>query len=174
MVESVDDAVGNVMDALVKKGIEDKTVVMFTSDNGGFARATSNAPLRANKGSHYEGGIRVPLIVRAPGIEAGVCDVPVISNDLYPTVLDLVGLNAKPHQHVDGVNLVPLLEGGKIDRSSIFWHYPHYNRHPSSAPVTIVRNGDWKLIKFLETEKFELYDLGKDLGEKNDLAKARP
>ena len=103
-----------------------------------------------------------------------MCDVPVISNDLYPTILELTRLKSMPHQHVDGVSLVPLLEGGSIERSSIFWHYPHYNRHPSNAPVSIVRNGDWKLIEFLETSEVELYDLGKDLGEANNLADARP
>ncbi len=172
MVESVDDSVGRVMDELKKLGLEKNTLVIFTSDNGGFARATSNAPLRANKGSHYEGGIRVPLIFRGPGIaKAGsVSKVPVHTNDLYPTILEAAGLPLKPNQHVDGISVMPLLKGGDyLDRLSLYWHYPHYNRHPHSAPVSIMRRGHWKLIEFLETGKVELYDLSKDLGETTNL-----
>ncbi|MFP6877144.1 MAG: sulfatase [Roseibacillus sp.] len=174
MVESVDESVGRVMETLDELGLTEKTLVIFTSDNGGFAGATSNAPLRANKGSHYEGGIRIPLIFKGPGVEGkGVLSrVPTITNDLYPTILEMLGLALRPHQHVDGVSLAPLLKGAEsIERDALFWHYPHYNKHPQSAPVSIVRSGSWKLIEFLESGRLELYDLSRDPGEKNDLAK---
>lgn len=176
MIESVDDSVGRVMKALNELSLEKNTLVIFTSDNGGFARATSNAPLRANKGSHYEGGIRVPLIIKKPGVTktGRVSRVPVITNDLYPTILELVGLPPKPLQHVDGVSLAPLLEGLPIDPRPLFWHYPHYNRHPHNAPVSIIRRGSWKLIEFLETGAIELYNLSDDLGETTNLEDAQP
>ncbi len=177
MVESVDESVGRVMKALEELKLMDKTLVIFTSDNGGFAGATDHAPLRANKGSHYEGGIRVPLIVKGPGLaeEGAVSEVPVISNDLYPTILHMLGLPPKPRQHLDGVSLAPILAGvGTIDREVLFWHYPHYNKHPQSAPVSIIRKGSWKLIEFLETGAVELYDLSQDIGESNDRAKSDP
>lgn len=171
MVESVDQNVGRVIAKLREMGIEDETYIVFTSDNGGFAKATDNSPLRANKGSFYEGGIRVPLIVAGPGIRKGeVSDVPVISNDLYPTILDLLDMEAMPYQHVDGISLATHLEGGgAVDREALYWHYPHYNQHPSSAPVSVVRKGKWKLIEFFETGEMELYDLGNDPGEEKNL-----
>jgi len=173
MVESVDQSVGRVMKSLEEHGLAERTLIIFTSDNGGFAGATDHAPLRANKGSHYEGGIRVPFMVTGHGVtERGVeCDVPVITNDLYPTILEVLGLRARPRQHLDGVSLAPILNGtGAIERDALFWHYPHYNRHPQSAPVSIVRKGPWKLIAFLESGNLELYHLAKDLGEAKDLA----
>lgn len=176
MVESVDDGVGYVMSVLQEQELADETLVIFTSDNGGMSKATAHAPLRANKGSHYEGGIRVPLIVAGAGVteRGGVSDFPVTSSDLYPTILDLADLPALPEQHVDGVSLASILQGeGNPDRESIFWHYPHYNRHPSSAPASIVRRGDWKLIEFLEGG-IELYDLRKDIGESRNLVEERP
>lgn len=177
MVESVDEAVGKVMATLCDLNLVENTLVIFTSDNGGFARATTHGPLRANKGSHYEGGIRVPLIVAGAGVNdpGRTSRVPATSSDLYPTVLEITGLPARPHQHLDGVSLANVLENETApDRKSIFWHYPHYNQHPSSAPASIIRHGRWKLIEFLETEKIELYNLADDLGESNDLAKAQP
>jgi arylsulfatase A len=172
MVESVDQSVGRVMKSLEEHGLAERTLIIFTSDNGGFAGATDHSPLRANKGSHYEGGIRVPFMVTGHGVtERGVeCGVPVITNDLYPTILEMLGLQARPRQHLDGVSLAPILNGtGAIERDALFWHYPHYNRHPQSAPVSIVRKGPWKLIAFLESGNLELYHLAKDLGEAKDL-----
>ena len=171
MVETVDDSVGRVMATLDDLGLSDSTHVIFTSDNGGFAKATDNSPLRANKGSHYEGGIRVPMIFKGPGVRAGeVSDVPVITNDLYPTIIDLVGLPERPNQQVDGVSLAGLLKRDEaIEDRPLFWHYPHYNQHPQSAPVSIIRKGDWKLIQFLEEEKIELFDLSSDPGETENL-----
>ncbi|MEO1526055.1 MAG: sulfatase [Planctomycetota bacterium] len=173
MVESIDDSVGRVMKTLRDLGIEDETVVIFTSDNGGFYKATSNAPLRANKGSYYEGGIRVPLIIRWPGVAKPglVLETPVTSTDLYPTSLAAAGDQSLPHQHLDGVSLKPLLDGkGSLAARSLFWHFPHYNGHPSSYPSSVIRKGDWKLIETFDPEGVELYDLKNDLGEQTNLA----
>ena len=177
MVESIDDSVGRVLQALRRKNIEQKTVIIFTSDNGGFYKATSNAPLRANKGSYYEGGIRVPLIVKWPGVTAAgrTVDDPVISNDLYPTCLAVAGLDQNPVQHMDGVNLQPLLAGeGSLPSRSLFWHFPHYNKHPSSVPSSVIRKGDWKLIETFDPTGVELYNLANDLGETTNLAEQDP
>ena len=177
MVESIDQSVGRVVGTLQELGIRDRTLVIFTSDNGGFAKATSNAPLRANKGANYEGGLRVPVIFSWPGhVQKGaVTDEPVISTDFYPTILAAVGLDQRPHQHVDGENLLPVLQGtGELDRDALFWHYPHYNQHPQSAPQSVVRAGKWKLLENLETGKVELYDLSTDLRETKNLADANP
>ena len=177
MVESVDDAVGTVMSAIRELGMEKDTVVLFTSDNGGFAGATDHAPLRANKGSPYEGGIRVPLIITGAGVErkGATSDVPAISSDLYPTILEMAGLPMKPHQHLDGRSLTGALKKvGGLKVKPIFWHYPHYNQHPQSAPHSVIRDGSWKLMEFLETGAIELYDLAKDLGESKDLSKSKP
>ena len=177
MVESVDESVGRVTETLKELGLEKNTVVIFTSDNGGFYNATSNAPLRANKGAYYEGGIRVPLIIKWPGVtNAGaVISEPVISTDLYPTCLAAAGLPQRPSQHLDGLDLQPLLAGkASLDRKSLFWHFPHYNEHPSSVPSSVVRRGPWKLIETFDPEGVELYNLADDLGETNNLAAAKP
>ena len=173
MVETVDDGVGRLMTALREKEIEENTLVIFTSDNGGMSKATDNSPLRANKGSNYEGGLRVPVIVKWPGVtEPGsISDEPVISTDFYPTILGATGLPKRPLQHVDGVDLSSVLKGrSRIDRQSLFWHYPHYNQHPQSFPATVIRKGHWKLIEILDTGELELYNLALDVGEQNNLA----
>lgn len=151
--------------------------MIFTSDNGGFYNATSNAPLRANKGAYYEGGIRVPLVIKWPGVaKAGhVIAEPVISTDLYPTCLAAAGQSLRPHQHLDGENLKPLLDGqAKLPERSLFWHYPHYNSHPSSVPSSVIRKGSWKLIQTFDPEGVELYNLGDDIAESHSLADDRP
>lgn len=173
MIESVDDSVGRVLSTLKELSLDQNTVILFTSDNGGFYNATSNAPLRANKGAYYEGGIRVPLIVKWPGVTKPglVVNQPVISTDLYPTCLAAAGLPARPHQHQDGVNLQPVLAGeGMVAARSLFWHYPHYNEHPSSVPSSVIRKGDWKLIETFDPEGIELYNLATDLSETKNLA----
>jgi arylsulfatase A len=173
MVESVDDSVGRVMATLKELKLDENTVIVFTSDNGGFYNATSNAPLRANKGAYYEGGIRVTLIVKWPGVTKPglVVNEPVTSTDLYPTCLAAAGLPARPNQHQDGVNLRPLLAGeGSLAARSLFWHYPHYNEHPSSVPSSVIRKGPWKLIETFDPEGIELYNLANDLSETQNIA----
>ncbi len=177
MVESVDDSVGRVMQTLRELKLDQRTLVIFTSDNGGFWAATDNSPLRANKGSNYEGGIRVPVIITWPGHTrpGSISREPVISTDFYPTILAATGQATRPHQHVDGKSLVPVLTGSAdLDRDAIYWHYPHYNRHPQSFPAGVIRAGDWKLIETLETGGLSLYNLADDMGETVDLAKEQP
>ena len=176
MVESVDDSVGRVMDCLRELKLDEHTLVIFTSDNGGFAKATDNSPLRANKGANYEGGIRVPLIIKWPGhTEPGsVSSEPVVSTDFYPTILAATGQEQRPHQHIDGRNLAPVLAGGSLDRDAIYWHYPHYNQHPSSFPSGVIRAGDWKLIESLETGELSLFNLANDMGETTELSTEEP
>lgn len=174
MIESMDSAIGNVLDALKNAGLKEDTVVIFVSDNGGASEATSNAPLRAGKCYLYEGGIRVPLIVRWPDrIESGsVTDVPVTSTDFYPTILDMAGVPQVSQQHVDGISFAPLLRGEDYQPEDLYWHYPHYEGgfEPSSA----IRSGDWKLIEFHEESRVELYDLSNDIGEYHNLAETYP
>jgi len=180
MVESMDTAVGSVLDCLDDLGIADNTIVCFTSDNGGLSTSegspTSNLPLRGGKGWLYEGGVREAFLVRAPGIGTSgqTCDEPVTSTDFYPTLLDLAGLPLKPEQHLDGVSLAPLLQGEtSIDREAIFWHYPHYSNQ-GGFPGAAVRMGDWKLIERFEDGRVHLYNLADDIGEQNDLATEQP
>ena len=173
MVESIDDSVGRVIATLQELKLDETTVIIFTSDNGGFYNATSNAPLRANKGATYEGGIRVPLIVKWPGVTKPglVVSEPVTSTDLYPTCLAAAGLPALPNQHVDGLNLQPVLSGaGSLPDRALFWHYPHYNEHPSSVPSSVIRKGPWKLIETFDPEGIELYNLADDLSETKNVA----
>lgn len=180
MVETMDSAVGVVLDALDEAGIADETIVIFTSDNGGLSTAegapTSNLPLRGGKGWAYEGGVRVPLIVRWPGKTkpGSLTDRYVISTDYYPTILEMAGLPLRPRQHVDGQSFAPLLKGAhQPARGPIFWHYPHYSNQ-GGRPFTAMRDGNWKLIEFLEDGRTELYNVAHDLTEKNNLAAAQP
>lgn len=177
MVESIDQSVGAVLSALKRKGVEEHTVVIFASDNGGFHKATSNAPLRANKGAYYEGGIRVPLLIKWPGVTqpGSVIQEPVTSMDLYPTCLEAAGLPLRPSQHQDGLSLRPLFAGTmRLQREALFWHFPHYNQHPSSAPSSVIRQGPWKLIESFDPERIELFRLDHDLGETHDLSSVYP
>jgi arylsulfatase A-like enzyme len=180
-VAGLDAFVGRVLAKLETKNLAGSTIVIFFSDNGGLSTKadpgpTSNEPLRAGKGWLYEGGIRVPMIVRAPGItRAGAtADTPVVSTDFYPTLLELAGLPARPAQHRDGISLVPVLRGGAgPQRDPFYWHYPHY--HGSTwAPGGAMREGDWKLIEFFEEGTTELYDLKSDLSERRNLAAREP
>ncbi|MDW8309318.1 MAG: sulfatase [Verrucomicrobiales bacterium] len=181
LIESVDDSVGRILQTLEALQLADCTVIFFTSDNGGLIgparrRVTSNVPLRAGKGSAYEGGVRVPLLVKWPGVTrpGSVCETPVITPDYYPTMLEMAGLKPARSQIVDGVSLVPLLRGrGLLRRDAIYWHYPHY--HPGGAtPYGAVREGDWKLIEFFEDNRVELYNLRDDIGESRDQAVNQP
>ena len=180
MIEAMDAAVGNVLDALDRLGLASNTVVVFMSDNGGLSTSeghpTSNLPLRAGKGWLYEGGIREPMMITWPGVvtPGTVCDVPVISTDFYPTILEMAGLPWREAQHVDGVSLVPLLMGrGRLPDRSLYWHYPHYGNQGGS-PSAAIRDGDWKLIEFFEDGRVELYDLRADVGETRNLAASLP
>lgn len=180
MLEQLDSGIGRVLDALKKNGLTEKTVVVFMSDNGGLSTSeghpTSNLPFRGGKGWPYEGGIREPWIVCAPGIiKAGsLCDTPVISTDFYPTLLELAGLPLKPEQHLDGVSIKPLLKGETMKRGKpLFWHYPHYGNQ-GGAPHGIIRDGEWKLIEWYEDGALELYNIPQDGGEKNNLALQQP
>ncbi len=180
MMESMDTAVGRVLDKLDALGIDDNTVVLFMSDNGGLSTSegspTSNLPLRGGKGWLYEGGIREPFMIKWPGVtdRGATCSVPVISTDFYPTILDIAGLEPRPDQHRDGVSLVSLLEGnGDIEREALYWHYPHYSNQ-GGIPGGAIRSGRYKLIERFEDGRVHLYDLESDIGERNDLAEAKP
>ena len=179
MIESLDDAVGSVRRKLDELKLADKTVVVFASDNGGRVPTTSNLPLRVGKGSCYEGGTRVPLIVYWPGITkpGTVCDTPVISMDLYPTLLEIAGQTEAGKKGIDGVSLVSLLRNsGKLQRDELFWHYPHYQHYQlgGTTPYAAIRKGDFKLIEFFDDTRVELYDLSKDIAEQHNLAAELP
>jgi arylsulfatase A len=193
MVECMDESLGLVLEKLKTLGIADNTIVVFVSDNGGMSAAnfgrpervipasqldaaysTSNLPLRGGKGWLYEGGIRVPLIVKWPGQgkRAAVCNIPVISTDLYPTVLEMIGVPARPDQHIDGVSIAPLVKGaGELAREAVYWHFPHYSNHGMQSPGGAVRAGDYKLIEYFENNSIQLFNLQKDPGEKQNLAR---
>lgn len=182
MLERLDAAVGRLRQALRDHGLAERTLVVFTSDNGGLVQGspppTSNHPLRSGKGSPYEGGHRVPLIVHWPGVTppGSTCATPVASIDLLPTLLDALGVSAPdPAEKIDGVSLVPLLKdpAAGLPRPALFWHYPHY--HPGGAtPYAAVRAGDWKLIQDYETGRHELFDLRADPAESTNLAGTHP
>jgi arylsulfatase A len=183
MVESVDRSVARVRDTLDRLGLAKNTIIMFVSDNGGLSTLagtrggapTANLPLRAGKGWLYEGGIRVPAIVAGPGVKAGlVVPTPAVTTDVYPTLLSLAGLEPRPAQHRDGVDLRPLMGGsGRIARDAIFIHFPHYHGS-GNRPSSAVRAGDWKLVEWLEDGRAELYNLARDPGETRDVAVEEP
>ncbi len=175
LVETMDDAVGHVLQTLDELGLDDNTIVIFTSDNGGVsagdAFATSNLPLRGGKGYQYEGGILEPYFIKTPFLDnAGkTSDAPVTGTDFYPTLLELIGAELKPEEHADGVSLVPLLTGGTIEERPLIWHYPHYGNQ-GGEPSSIIRRGEWKLIHYYEDGREELYNLEEDLEENHDVA----
>lgn len=179
MVEAVDQAVGQVLDALARLGLEDRTVVIFTSDNGGLSTSeghpTSNLPLRAGKGWMYEGGIRVPLIVRWPGVTAPGSVSPAVttSTDHFPTILEGLGLPLPEDRAIDGVSYLAALRGERLERGPVFWHYPHWGNQ-GGAPSGAVREGRYKLIEWYEDGALELFDLHADPGERSDLTAIEP
>lgn len=185
MIETLDANVGRVLAHLKKRNLEQRTLVIFASDNGGTIiqhrgrQVTDNAPLRSGKGSLYEGGIRVPLIVRLPGVtpRGSVCDEPVICTDLYPTILELCGVSAANRPAagpLDGLSLTPLLRqpNARLNRDALYFHYPHY--YMTTTPVSAIRTGDWKLLEYFEDHRVELYHLRDDPGETRDLAGQQP
>ncbi|SHF59180.1 Arylsulfatase A [Mariniphaga anaerophila] len=179
LVETMDDAVGVVLNALDELGLAENTIVIFTSDNGGVAAgdafATSNKPLRAGKGYQFEGGIREPYFIKIPwlNIAGEKTNVPVSGTDFYPTLLELAGANLKPEQHSDGLSLVPLLNGKTLPERPLIWHYPHYGNQ-GGEPSSIIRLGEWKLIHYYEDGRKELYNLKTDLAETNDVSAKHP
>lgn len=184
MVWSMDENIGRLLQAVEDAGQTDNTAVFFTSDNGGLSTAegapTCNYPLHEGKGWMYEGGTREPLIVSWPGVTqpGSRCSVPVTTPDFYPTMLEMAGADPIPEQHVDGVSLAPLLEGGDaLEREAIYWHYPHYGNQ-GGTPGSSVRGagalGDWKLIEFFEDGRLELYNVRDDLSETANLVEEHP
>lgn len=179
MVESIDDSTRQILATLKQLDIEDNTMIIFTSDNGGLdnnGRPTENAPLRSGKGYAYEGGIRVPFIVRWPGVVAKnkTSDAPVCSIDLFPTILESAGVKLPSDRPIDGLSLMSHLKSGgqkSLNRDDLYWHFPHYRHNP--GPYSIIRKGDWKLIKFW-AGPFELFNLSQDIGEKKNLAEDHP
>ncbi|MFO1460824.1 MAG: sulfatase [Verrucomicrobiota bacterium] len=182
LLEGVDDAVGEIRTTLESCGLTRDTILVFTSDNGGLAMGgesapTSNRPLRAGKGTPYEGGVRVPLLIAWPGrIPAGrTSDFPTITPDLYPTLLALAGVPDAPSHLVDGVSLASQLRGGPApDRPAIYWHFPHYHSG-GATPYGAVRSGSWKWIEYDEPgRRPELYDLSRDPGESTNQSLQNP
>jgi arylsulfatase A-like enzyme len=177
MIETMDDAIGLVLDTLDKHGLTENTIVCFTSDNGGVssgdAYSSSMLPLRGGKGRQWEGGIREPFYFRFPKlIDANsTCDVPVLGIDFYPTLLDLTDIPIPTEQVIDGRSIVSLLnkeQDSKIAERDLFWHYPHYGNQ-GGDPSSTIRNGPWKMIHYYEDDHDELYNLDSDPGEMNDV-----
>jgi arylsulfatase A len=181
LLEELDQSVGRIVQAVDQAGLGEKTLILFLSDNGGLEHeqngtvVTSNKPLKGEKGSLYEGGIRIPAIARWSGrVPAGSeCHTPAITMDIYPTLTELGAVPGSPNQPQDGVSLAALLRDPKatIARDTLYWHLPHYHH---STPASAIRQGDMKLIQFYETDTLELYDLKADLGEANNLAEEQP
>ena len=177
MMESLDTAIGLVMEAIEESGQAENTVVIFTSDNGGVSSgdgyATAALPLRGGKGRQWEGGIRQPFYIFVPGkTDGSTTDVLASGTDFFPTILELAG-DAATHDGLEGRSLVPAIMGQSLPPRSLFWHYPHYGNQ-GGEPSAIVRNGDWKLIHYFEDGRNELYQLDVDVGEQNDVAGQQP
>lgn len=197
MIGAMDESLGRIVAKLKALNLDENTIVLFISDNGGMSAAnfgnparvvgknqldaafsTSNLPLRGAKGWLYEGGIRVPMIVKLPKAsrKGGECHETVISNDLYPTILELAGLPARPEQHCDGLSLAGLLDGSRqtLNREALYWHFPHYSNHGMQSPGAAIRAGDYKLLEYFENGTVQLFNLKVDIGEQHDLTAAEP
>lgn len=194
MVEATDESLARIRAKLKALGLEDNTIIIFTSDNGGMSAsnqyrginhpretlnsrfASSNLPLRGAKGWNYEGGIRVPLIVHWPGeIQPNSRSHALVTGtDYYPTLLEMLKLPPLPDQHVDGRSFVPALKGEDYDRGPIYWHFPHYSNHGFQSPGGAIRSGRFKLLEYYENGTVQLFDLVNDIGEQHDLAKSKP
>ena len=189
MVESMDDAVGTLLDALDRLGLAERTIVVFFSDNGGNmynevdgTTPTSNRPLRGGKATMFEGGVRVPCVVIWPGVVGGGTrsDATVQSSDFYPTLLEMLGLRPREGQRFDGISIVPALKGRPLVREAIFTYFPHHPKVPDWLPPSVaVHQGDWKLIRIFHggeggAHRWKLFNLREDIGEKNDLAASQP
>ena len=192
MIEAVDLSVKRVHAKLVELGLDKNTIFVFTSDNGGVGSVTTNKPLKGCKGGIYEGGVRVPTFISWPAIIKGgsSCDTPITSVDFMPTFAELANAKLPEKQPVDGVSIVPLLKGGKLEERSIFWHYPLYLQGSGEAkfipvagtdtlywrgvPSSMIMKGDWKVINFFEDNSFKLYNVAKDISESRDLTSEYP
>ena len=175
MLESIDDGVGLIMQKLKELGLDQDTILIFSSDNGGETNVTSNVPLRGGKSQLYEGGIRVPLIVRWPGKipNSETSNQQTVNVDFYPTLLEAAKIKPDKAQKLDGVSVLANWTNPKSTskRDAIYWHYPLENPHfLGGISGGAIRSDDWKLIEFFDTGKVELYNLAKDIGEKNNLA----
>jgi arylsulfatase A-like enzyme len=188
MVASVDQNVGRLLAVLDELKLADNTLVIFTSDNGGIRDISYQSPLRAGKGSYYEGGIRVPLVIRWPGkVQAGSkTDVPVTNMDIYPTLKNIIGAKIPDHRQLEGRDLAPLFRNQPLEERALFWHFPIYlqaynpkedgGKDPlfRTRPGSVIRKGKWKLHHYFEQNDYELYDLEKDPGETTNLAESQP
>jgi arylsulfatase A len=193
MLEATDESLARIRAKLKELRLEENTIIVFTSDNGGMSAsngyrsnasrealdsrfASSNLPLRGAKGWNYEGGIRVPLIVYWPGRTEpnSTSEAVVTGTDYYPTLLEMMNLPAAPDQHVDGKSFVPALNGNAYERGPVYWHFPHYSNHGYQSPGGAIRSGDFKLLEYYENGTVQLFDLANDIGERNDLAEERP
>lgn len=183
MIESMDKTIGNLMKAISDNGIENQTIIIFTSDNGGVYNTSKQWPLRAGKGSFYEGGIRIPLIVVYPGvIQKNISSDAIVSQiDLFPTLAEIANAKVPDSMIIDGISLKDLILKNKNNTKnrSLYWHFPAYLEQGNnetkdvlfrSRPVSVIRRGDWKLIQNLETNEFELYNLRNDIAEKYNVA----
>ncbi|MCE5205957.1 MAG: sulfatase [Porphyromonadaceae bacterium] len=181
MVHKVDENVGRILKAVHDLGVSNHTIIIFTSDNGGFInkyegmKVADNSPLRSGKGSLYEGGIRVPLIIKFPGVSprGAISDTPVITNDFYTTLSEAAGIDTDTLK-TDGISILPIIQNPKAesDREYLYWHYPHY--YTTTTPVSAIRYKEWKLLKYYEDNSIELYNLKDDMSEKINLAKENP
>lgn len=192
MVQTMDENIGRLMKALKTEGIDEDTMVVFTSDNGGINTKSMQTPLRGGKGMYYEGGIKEPFFIRWPKVIAAgsQCATPVCNIDLFPTFCDVAGVTAPEGKILDGVSLKPLFKNQEIEDRSLFWHFPIYlqsygskkggsmgearDRKFRTRPGSVIRDGDWKLHEYFENGEFELYNLKEDLGEKKNLAQSHP
>ena len=194
MVEATDESLSRIRAKLKELGLEQNTIIIFTSDNGGMAAsnqyrginhsretlnsryASSNLPLRGAKGWNYEGGVRVPLIVHWPGrIRPNSTSHAVVTGtDYYPTLLEMLDLPSLPDQHLDGRSFVAALKSEDYDRGPVYWHFPHYSNHGYQSPGGAVRSGQYKLLDYYENGTVQLFDLKNDIGEQNDLAESHP
>ena len=183
MIETLDESVGRLMAKVESLGLTDRTIFIFTSDNGGLhvlespgTPATYNRPYRAGKGYVYEGGLREPLIIRWPGViaQGSQYQDPVVLTDLVPTLLEAAGINlVQTVGPLDGVSLLPVLRGDALPPRALFWHFPHYTNQ-GGRPAGAIREGDWKLVEQFEDGSLELYNLAQDIGEENNLAASEP
>ena len=174
LIEQMDEGVGIVLDKLDELGLAENTIVIFTSDNGGVASgdnySTHNGPLRGGKGYQWEGGLRIPYLIKIPWMNHRGTEnaTPVSGTDFYPTLLELAGIPLLQDQHLDGVSLVPAINGSGITERPLIWHYPHYGNQ-GGDPSSVIRVGNWKLVHYFETNTQELYNLESDLSEQDNI-----